>query len=77
MHPIEFKGHNVKLIGNGCNDLPVFTNGLQCVSCWQLSDDEIEKIKETKQLWLSVHTGATQPPVLLSAEPLIKTNGKK
>lgn len=37
------------------------------VSCWYLSDEEIEKLITTKVIWLGVW-GETQPPVYLTTE---------
>jgi hypothetical protein len=60
MKPIEFIEQN-KTLGKPesmtdeeCGSLPVFSDGNQCISCWQLTDEEIEKIKETKCIWLGV-----------------------
>lgn len=50
--------------------LPVFKaeNG-DVVSCWELTDEELEKIKETKQIFLCVKT-FNQPlqPLFLTVE---------
>ena len=41
----------------------------QIITCWQLSSDELEKVKETGLIWLSVLTfGGPLQPVLLTAE---------
>jgi hypothetical protein len=45
--------------------LPVFTDGLVCISVWQLDLEEIEMIKKTGQIRLHVMSGHSQPPVLL------------
>lgn len=74
MKPIEFKEQTKVLskpknmTDEECSSLPVFTNGTNCISLWELSDEEIEKIKETKCIWLGVMSGLTQPPVFLSVE---------
>lgn len=74
MTPISFPQSNKDLIkpdsmtDKECGTLPVFTNGNQCISCWSLSDDDIERIKRTGRVWLSVHSGPTQPPVMVSSE---------
>mgnify|MGYP001095557830 CR=1 FL=1 len=72
MKPVKFKHHN-QLLGpppgmneNECMTLPVFTDGKQCLSCWELSDEEIKEIIETKRIWLAVMSGNSQPPVWLS-----------
>lgn len=85
MKAIEFKEQNrilakpENMTDEECKSLPVFSNGEECISCWQLSDEEIEKLKETKCIWLGVLSGQTQPPVFLSVDyPFVmrKNNGK-
>lgn len=74
MKPIEFNEQNKVLLkpenmtDEECKSLPVFSNGKECISCWQLSDEEIEKLKETKCIWLGVLSGQTQPPVFLNVD---------
>jgi hypothetical protein len=70
MHPISFKEAN-KVLGppvgvseEECLPLPVFTDGEQCISKWKLTADEIEQIKQTGEIWVSVYSGVTQPPIL-------------
>jgi len=85
MKPIEFKEQN-KILGKPdsmtdeeCGSLPVFSDRNQCISCWELTDEEIEKIKETKCVWIGVMSGHTQPPIFLAVDtPFIerKNNGK-
>ena len=85
MKPIEFKEQNRilskpdSMTEEECSSLPVFTNGNECISLWQLSEEELQKIQETKCIWLGVVSGITQPPVFLSVDsPFIqqKNNGK-
>lgn len=56
MNPIKFPEANVTFGENQpqFEPLPAFlaTNGV-VVSCWQLSPEEIEKIRETGCIWLS------------------------
>ncbi|MCT4086663.1 hypothetical protein HZP82_04635 [Elizabethkingia anophelis] len=50
--------------------LPVYrSEDAQAISCWELTDEEIEKIKETKCLYLSMMT-FVQPlqPVYLAVD---------
>jgi hypothetical protein len=37
---------------------------IKCTSCWELDDDEIEKLMYTKKLYLVVI--GSQPPVMIS-----------
>lgn len=38
------------------------------VSAWHVSDEDLEKIKETKTVWLHIY-GYGHPPVMVTAEP--------
>ncbi len=49
-------------------DLPVFTNGEQCVSCWKMSWRERLSALLFGRVWLQVLSGETQPPVAIHAE---------
>lgn len=51
-----------------CGSLPIYSNGVECISLWELDEDELQQIIETKQVWLRVVSGTTQPPVLLQVE---------
>lgn len=50
-----------------CHDLPVFTDGMQCISLWQLSWRERFSALFFGKIWLCVLSGQTQPPVWLMA----------
>lgn len=49
-------------------DLPVFTNGVVCVSKWMLSAEAIKEIIDTKCIFLSVYMNGSQPPVFIGSE---------
>lgn len=81
MEPIDFKQSNMTLTAPGampdCGDLPVYTDGKQCVSCWKMSFKERIKVLFTGRVWLGVIGHRTQPPVWLNGnkpfiEPTIK-----
>lgn len=59
MTPIKFPEANTTYGANQAEYEPLptlkFDSG-EIVACFELSDDEIEKIKETKCIWLSVQT---------------------
>lgn len=59
MRPKEFKQQNA-VFGAGQKEyqpLPAYLSGDgQVVSCWELSEKEIERVKETGCVWLSVLT---------------------
>ncbi|UHG91783.1 hypothetical protein [Spirosoma oryzicola] len=61
MLPIDFKGRNRILHGprdeqgNPTTDilnLPSFTNGRYCISCWELNDEEKRDLQASKALWI-------------------------
>jgi hypothetical protein len=67
--PIHFAGANATLgapAGNEHNVEPlhVFRNGRVCVSCWELTPEEIA----AGVVFLSVYSGPTQPPVMVADE---------
>jgi hypothetical protein len=50
-----------------CNPLPVYNDGQQSISCWELSWKERLTVLVFGRVWLRVVMGHTQPPVLLEA----------
>lgn len=72
----EFKGSNRVLGAPKGSDnvvpLHVFCNGVCCVSCWELSEEELAEIVRTKRVFLSVFFGNTQPPVYLGSESAVR-----
>lgn len=83
--PIKFKGFNSELKAPSgmdelsCSTLPVFKNGVNCVSCWKLTEEEIQEIIKTKRIFVSLWSGVTQPPIYVGSEEttrqLIADNG--
>lgn len=80
MKPVEFVGQNVVLqkppgmTDEECGSLPILRD-LQsgyCISCWQPSWRERVKIFFRGKIWLMVLSGATQPPVAITAEQPFK-----
>lgn len=72
--PVGFEGANMLFIGppnSDIGDLETFYDGQQVVSAWRLSDEELDEVKRTGVVWLSVQTPRT-PPVLVSGFPLVK-----
>jgi len=70
--PVEFEEMNgVRTAPKGREGevlpLPVWTDGNICVSCWQLDEDETDRIAAEGRVWLRVMSGSTQPPVAISA----------
>lgn len=68
--PIAFAEANLLLIGPEGDPsivpLPTHREGGRIVSCWQLSGDDLRRVAETGEIWLSVWSGDTAPPVLVS-----------
>ena len=75
MKPVEFPGMNLVLgppediTDEECDELPVATDGEQCVSCWEMTEEEKAQVLITGRIWLGVYSGRTQPPVVLSTAP--------
>lgn len=52
-----------------CGNLPIFTNGECCISCWQFSAEEIEQLIANKgKLYFVIHSGATQYPMSIEMQ---------
>jgi hypothetical protein len=72
MKPVEFEEQNI-IMGKDQPEyqpLPAFRdpNGT-IVSCWELSPEEIERVKETGCIWFSQLTfNRPMQPILLSTE---------
>lgn len=59
------------------SDLPItrieYPDGLKAVeSCWELSEEELKTIMDTKKIYF-VCMGITHPPILLSVESQVKS----
>lgn len=76
MKPVGFKHANKNLQPSGkkysenVNEvlpLPIWTDGEQCVSCWQMSWRERIAALFFGRVWLAVLTGQTQPPAYVVA----------
>lgn len=50
-----------------CGSLPAYRGEGQIISCWEVTPEDLERIKETGVIWLSV-SGAGQPPVYIGTE---------
>lgn len=72
--PVLWEGSN-KLLSPPKNyeeeqvcSMAVFTNGVVCVSKWQLSEEAIKYLNETGCIFISVISGQTQPPIFIGSE---------
>lgn len=59
-----------------CSSLHVFTNGRECISLWKPSLRERLSILIHGNVWLSIHSGQTQPPVWLDGSKTVFTKPK-
>lgn len=73
---VEFPGSNMTLgAPSGAENVEAmhtFTNGHCSVSCWEMDDAEIEEIVRTRRVFISVHSGRSQPPVFLAPESVMR-----
>lgn len=75
--PIDFPEANYKYVLNNADQqkagefhdstLPVFRNGEETISCWDVTDEDLEMIKNTRQIWLRI-VGPHQPPCQVTAD---------
>ena len=62
LKPIEFEGHNIVLAKDQkeYQPLPAFYDRQSpyghMLTCWELTDEDIEKLKESKRIWVSQMT---------------------
>lgn len=54
--------------GVECGTLPVFTDGEECISVWELEGDDLIKVLESGRVFVRVLSGKTQPPIELAVE---------
>ena len=82
MEPIKFEQANKDLLkpegmtDEECGSLPVWSDGKECISLWQMTWRERLSALFFGRVWLSVHSGFTQPPVWLMATKEIFTGDK-
>ncbi len=80
MHPKEFKESNFRFTKPaGTTDdqvkpLPVHRgtttdNKPVIVSCWELSDEELEELARTKKLWLLIYGNGMSPVSIQTESP--------
>ncbi len=74
MRPVDFPASNKTLTEPAawhtqsrgrCENLPVWNDGEESISCWRLGWRERLKVLFTGRVWLRVVGGLTQPPVSL------------
>ncbi len=74
MIPIDFEQSN-KILGRPptmtveeCSSLHIYNHGGVCISCWELSEEELQEVIKTKKIYISVWSGTRQPPIALMAK---------
>ena len=73
MKAIRTEYSNITYTAEGCFDLPATildnpqTGGQEVETVWELSDEELERVKKDKRIYLYI-MGTRVPPVLLSTE---------
>lgn len=76
-HPVNFQGANVVLNPPKGDDsvqpLHTFTNGVFCVSCWELSPEELAEVNRTGRVFLSIMSGRTQHPAFVGSEDAVRS----
>lgn len=55
-----------------CVTLPAFKNDEVIISCWEISDEELEVLKVTKEIWFYLHA-PVQVPIILTADNPFQT----
>ena len=74
--PIKFNGYNRILNpppdSENVLPLPIFRNGKCCVSCWQLTKEELAEINRTGRVYISIFSGETQPAVYVGSETTVR-----
>ncbi len=53
-------------------DLHIFTNGVVCVSRWQLSEAALKEVTETGCIFISTYSGNTQPPIFAGSHDEVR-----
>lgn len=83
MKPALFEGHDIVLgapagwdaeKNGGCQGLPIMRDRGACVSLWEASPEERISIAGGANIWLTVVSGQTQPPVSLRVGRIPEAN---
>lgn len=77
MDPMKFVEANKNLqkphgmTDEECGPLPVFNDGKECISKWDMSLKERLHCLFRGFVWVRVFSGDTQPPILIQAEKTV------
>jgi len=72
---VDFEGSNRLYKGNGEDvaDLPVFSNGVALVTCFELSDEEVDEIVRTRRVYHGVLSGGRLYPHLVGSRDSVRS----
>ena len=82
MNPINFKEATkvlrkpANMTDEECGPLPIYTDGINCVSCWKMSFKERLAALLFGKVWLIIISGQTQPPVSLRCKRTVFVKGE-
>lgn len=72
--PVYFPQANFTLLGPAGTDvldLHCYRGQGNFVSCWELSDDELEEVIKTRRIFVGVQGAQTAPPIWVAKNPFI------
>ena len=73
MKPCDFEEANkdlqkpASMTDEECGPLPIFSDGIQCISKWEMSWKERFHCLFRGYIWTFVYSGQTQPPIAIEA----------
>lgn len=75
--PFRFAGFNRRLMPakgteHVVEPLYVYNDGRESISCWKLDPDEIKRVVETGEMWVTVAAGDSSPPIFVSGRALMR-----
>ena len=74
MKPVKTEYSNIIFVADGCGDLPaticqnLTLNRSEIETVWELSDEEIKQITESRRLYVYI-SGKSVPPMAICTEP--------
>lgn len=72
MIPTNFEGSNRTFVGppnTDIKDLPVYQNETCIWSCWEVTDEDLERIKESRRVWLHLQCPFVPPLAVTTENP--------
>ena len=71
--PVDWHGANKTLVApkdttsEQVQDMRVFSNGVVCISRWQLSNEALKEVAKTGCIFISSYSGESQPPIFVGS----------